>query len=156
MCRRGSRQGASPRKWVYTHPQALLPLEKESPSPLMELETEEQASISVLVSHREQVMQFMSVFFMCVCVCVTAHRQTSRCSHAWLGSAVSTTLTARTDGKDLPHEETLRHTHPDVMRHTRPSLAPTDLSLNPTMSHVKHPLPPSVFICVNLAGGMLW
>lgn len=45
---------------------------------------------------------------MCVCKCTA---QTSRCFHAWLGNAVSTTLTVRTDGEDLPHEDTLQHTH---------------------------------------------
>lgn len=48
---------------------------------------------------------------------------------------------ARTYPTETPSDT---HTQPDVMRNTRTSLAPTDLSLNPTMSH---PLPPRVCTC---------
>lgn len=65
----------------------------------------------MLMSQREQVKQFIWVLNVCVCEREQeiAHRQASL-FHAWLGSTISTTLTVRADGEDLPHEETFQHT----------------------------------------------
>lgn len=130
---------------------ALLTDKKKGP--LMKLATE-RADVYLCARVSGSKSSSWCECLMCVCVCDGA-------PHVALTpdlAAPSPRLTARTDGKDLPREETLQHTH------TQTWCALQELPWRPlTRLSVQQWLMPrilshqvSVFVSVNLAGSKLW